>query len=966
MRAQSLVLARLVLVLALVVGCGGTGGPTDGGARVDGARPVDSGRMDAGSSDGGRDAGPLRCGGGGDVPSWAREDGAAHRWRAECDTHAVSIWALADGVVRVRYLPRDGEPADRSFSLVTPANELAGAAVEAAGIDGGEGLALCTEALEVRVTRQCAVRVIDREGRVLLDDVEASPQRVVRSTPTDEPFFGLGEKTGALDRRGRSYVFYNTDAYDPALGGYRADQDPLYLSVPFLIGLRGGAAYGIFTDVAYRVEMDLARRDVDRYSIQTTGPILDQYVIHGPEIAEVVRRYTALTGRTPVPPRWALGYHQSRWGYWPESRIDELAAEFRARRIPADTLWLDIQHHRGFRTFTFDPAGFPDPENLAARLRARNFQLVVIADPGLKVDPGWPIYDRAMEDNLVFRWPDGRVYQGNAWPGASVFLDYTLPAARDFWAEEIGGLSRLGVSGIWLDVNEPTVMPESGGLAEFPDALPIHGDGLPSTMAEGHNVYALHQARATYEGLLAQAPDRRPFILSRAGFAGIQRWAGVWTGDAPSRWDSLRQTPAMLMSMGLSGVPFVGSDIGGYSGGASAELFARWMQVGAFSPFCRGHVTNGVNDQEPWAFGQEVEDISRHRLQERYRFLPYLYALFDEASRAGAPPLRPLVWHFQDQPELVRVDDQMMLGPSLMIAPVLEPGATRRTVRVPPGRWLELDSGAIYDGPATIEVDVTLAAVPTFVREGAVLPHVPHALHTGALRTDVLFLELVPGGAPRPFTLREDAGDGFGPSTRTTYTLEALGDGARLTIEREGDYSPPARSLVLRVRRVDGAVRGVRVDGRALSARSSAEELETSEGYFVDTRDRALLVRVPDPGEAVIELDYDPTITELRPDVEVVFEVRVPDGTPTSAPVHVVSSADGWTTHHPLAWVGPNLARGTVRVPRGGWFFYKYTRGGWETVETWSGCVEASNRYGFGAAHPVRSEQVATWRDRCP
>ncbi len=962
MRRPSIALA----VLALVASCTpGAAAPADAATRDARARDAsgDAGQGDAGAGFACGDASPG-------APPWVTVT-AAHALSARGTSRRVDLLLLADGVVRVRYLPLGAAPPDRSFALVTPAAELSPAPrVEVASADDGETLIVCTDLVTLRVEREGA-RVVasDAAGRVLLDDVAdlaARADAVVRTTPPDEPFYGLGEKTGSLDRRGRRWVFWNTDAYDPAFGGYRPDQDPLYLSIPFFLGLRGGVAYGVFTDVAHRLEIDLAMSAAERYAVRSAGPSIDQYLVLGPTMADVLRRYTALTGRAPIPPLWSLGFHQCRWGYSPASRLEEIGAELRRRDIPADTLWLDIQHMDGYRSFTFDPISFSDPDGLAARLESMGFRLVVIEDPGIKVDPGWELFDRAARDGHFLADASGTPYEGVAWPGASRFLDFTAPGARALWAAEVERVARRGVDGIWLDVNEPTVFPESGGEAEIPGDLVAAGDGLPTTMAEARNVYALHQARATVEGLRAAYPARRPFVLSRAGYAGIQRYAAIWTGDAPSTWESLRQTPAMLMGLGLSGVAFAGSDIGGYSGHASAELYARWMEVGAFSPFARAHVTNGVPGQEPWAFGSEVEDISRARLRERYRLLPYLYSLFAEAAASGAPVWRPLVWGHEADTSLHRVDDQVMLGPFVMVAPILAEGATSRSVRLPAGRWYDLESSAIFDGPADITVGATLAGVPSFVREGAILPRGGLGSHTGALPTDALRLDVYPARAESRFELYEDAGDGAGPSARTTITLRASDTGAVLDIAaREGGYVPPPRVLDVWVHRVDGAVSGVRVDGAPLTRRADAGELERLGGFYVDAADRSLRVRAPDAAPMHIELTYDPAIVELRPPVDVTFEVRVPPGTPRDRAICVASSVDGWTAHRPLAWVGADLARGTLAMPRGEWFEYKLTRGDWLTVEKWAGCVEAGNRYGLGAAHPTRSDVVAAWRDVC-
>ncbi|MCB9594661.1 MAG: DUF4968 domain-containing protein [Sandaracinaceae bacterium] len=959
-----MLLRRVALLLALGgLACDPAPTRPDAGAAVDGGRDA--------ATDAATDAAvPWSCGERPGGPSWVTEI-AAHHLSAAGTSRRVEVMLLADGVTRLRYLPLDADVPDRSFALVTPAAELAPATrIDVGSDDASETLVICTERVTVRVAREGGrVTVADDEGRVLVDDVAdpaSTASAVVRATPADEPFYGLGEKTGGLDRRGRRWTFWNTDAYDPDFGGYRPDQDPLYASVPFFVALREGVAYGVFTDVAHRLEIDLAVADPGEYRVESAGPSIDQYVIAGPRMQDVLRAYTGLTGRAPVPPRWSLGFHQCRWGYSPDARLEEIGAELRRREIPADALWLDIQHMDGFRSFTFDPAAFGDPEGLASRLEGQGFRLIVIEDPGIKVDPGWSVYDRARAGGHFLADASGTPYEGVAWPGPSSFLDFTSPSARALWSGEVAALAGRGVDGVWLDVNEPTVFPESGGAAEIASDLVAAGDGIPTTMAEARNVYALHEARATFEGLRAARPSQRPFVLTRAGYAGIQRYAAMWTGDAPSTWASLRQTPAMLMGLGLSGIPFAGSDIGGYSGNASAELFARWMEVGALSPFARAHVTHEVPDQEPWAFGQEVEDISRHRLRERYRLLPYLYALFAEAAQTGAPVLRPLVWEFPDDAALRRVDDQMMIGPFLMAAPILEEGATSRAVRLPAGRWYELDSGAIHEGPTSITVGATLAAAPLFVREGAILPRGGWASSTDAIDGSELRLDVYPASTASRFALYEDEGDGDGPSATTVITFEGTASGAALELApREGAWTPPPRTLDVWVHRVDGPVTAVRVDGAPLTRRDDVASLEAEGGWLVDGADRSLRVRVPDAAPLRIEMDYDPAIADPRPDVEVPFEVTVPAGTPMDRDVSIVTSADGWTMHHSLTWITADRARGTVLLPRGEWFEYKITRGDWLTVEKQPDCAEVGNRYGFGAAHPLRLDAVAQWRDVC-
>lgn len=858
---------------------------------------------------------------------------------ARCADRQVHVRPLDSGVVQLRYAIAD-EPTPGSWAVGAVARDPA-----ATFAGEGDQAAAITAAMTILVDATCRVTVRRADGSAVLADAEpfaAGPElRLVRLAGADR-VYGLGERTGGLDKRGRAWTFWNTDAYDPALGGWQPDQDPLYQSIPFEIRFAGGAAFGIFTDETRRMVFDLGASDPARDTIAATGArTLTQYLIAGPRMPDVVERYTRLTGRPAMPPRWALGFHQSRWGYPDGATVEAVAARFRSEGIPADTLWLDIQHMRGFRSFTIDESRFPLA--MLDRLRAQGFRTIAIADPGIKVDPGWDVFDSGLAGDHFLRLPDGELFQGTAWPGASAFPDFSRPATRDWWRAQVATLSDRGIAGIWLDVNEPTTFPEGGGGTTVPDELAVDGDGAPTTMAALHNAYALFQSRATFDALAATGT--RPFVLSRAGYAGIQRHAAVWTGDTPSTWDGLAQTLPMLLGLGVSGVPLVGSDIGGYSGHATAELYARWLALGSISPFARAHVTNDVPGQEPWMFGPEITQLAREQLGERYRLLPYLYSLADEAARTGAPMLRPLVWEFPDDPSVADLGDQAMLGPWILVAPVVEPGATSRRVYLPAGRWYELHSSAIVDGPTTIDVPLSIAALPMFVREGAIIPRWPTATTSAPDPSTPLELNVYPSARATSFTLYEDDGERSEAAARTTLSLAALADGARLAWTREG--ATPSRTVTVRVHRVDGEVHGV----------------DAAPATYDDNA-RVLTATVTDAPARELRFRYDPAIADASPPVTITFEVRVPDGTPTTSPIHVATSANGWT-HAPLAWVGPNVARGTLVVPRGAWLDYKITRGTWDSVEKLAGCGEAPNRHRIGAAG-TRVDTVGAWRDRCP
>lgn len=973
MRPLALLACSILVPLA---GCGDDGVGGAGGAGGGGATSSGAGGHGAEGGSGG--AGPASlCRGtlldrGDAQPT---DDGRGTV--VSCGDVEVRVLAHGHGVMRLTYDRSDAEPSGRpSYAVVGEPDQQLAVAI---GADATT-VRVCTDELLVEIDRAtCGARALDEDGNVVSEDRDGgglvvggelgpSSRGLVRTAAPGERFYGFGERTGTLDKRGQKMTFWNTDAYQAAFGGYPPDADPLYQSIPFFIGLRDARAYGVLLDNTHRLSFDMGASDPDAYALYAAEGPLDVWLLAGPSMSEVTARYARLTGAITMPPRWSLGYHQSRWGYYPASAVLDVASELRARRIPADALWLDIQHMDGFRSFTWDPVGFSDPQGLASALSSQGFHSVAIIDPGIKVDPAWDVYT-TMRDEGLFLEQGGSPYVGEVWPGPASFPDFTSPAARTYWSSLVPRITDAGVAGLWIDMNEPSDFVGPGGTV--PDDLAAAGDGAPSTMAELHNVYALQEARATYEGLLDARPGERPFVLSRAGYAGIQRYAAVWTGDAPSTWPTLETTLPMLLGMGLSGVPFVGSDVGGYSGSPGPELYARWMQLGSVSPFFRSHAVDTAPPQEPWQLGTEVLDISRQSIERRYALMPTLYSLFDEARRNGAPVLRPLVFEHQSDEATHAIDDQAMLGPSLMIAPVLSSGATSRTVYFPPGRWFEERSGAIYEGPSTETIGVKLGALPTFAREGAIIAKGPAVQHTDEAPLSPLGLDIYPGDSPTSFVLYEDDGHSTdyltGGYLRTTLTLEPTPTGAALRVsDREGSYTPPSRTVVVRARRADAGVDEVRLDGDPLPAFPTvAEAIESGHGYAWDAADLSIVVAFEDTGAFELALDYDRTIDELRPPVPMTFHVALPAGTPTTTPIHVASSATNWT-HQPLTF-GPTMqdATGTILVPRGEWIEYKYTRGDWTTVEKWPGCVEATNRYELGAAHPVKEDTVFGWADQC-
>jgi alpha-glucosidase len=534
-----------------------------------------------------------------------------------------------------------------------------------------------------------------------------------------ESFFGLGETAGPLDRRGQVREFWNIDVlgHAPAI---HPDLKSLYVSIPFAISLRDGRAAGLFWDNPARQCWNLGQARPDRWTLSADSGEIDLYLFLGPTVSAVVARYSQLTGTTPMPPRWALGYHQCRYSYESAERVEQVAGEFRRRKLPCDVLYLDIHHMDAYRVFTFGRT-FPKPADLIRRLARRGFKVVTIVDPGVKDDPGFGVLRRGVEADMFVKEADGRTdFVGEVWPGRSRFPDFLNPGTRDWWGEEQKALLDVGVAGVWNDMNEPANFARPDKTLPS-DALHRTVDG-PRPHAEVHNLYGQEMARASREGALRHAPDRRPFVITRAGYAGIQRHALVWTGDNSSTWEHLDEAVRMLLNLSVSGVPFCGADVGGFLGNATPELYARWMQFAAFTPFFRGHTDIGTRDHEPWAFGSEVEEISRSCLTIRYRLLPLLYALFAEAHRTGSPVMRPLFWRYQNDPVAVACADQFLLGDDLLVAPVLRAGAVARSVYLPNDIWYDFWTGERFEGGDHVLADAPLDRIPLFVRAGALVP----------------------------------------------------------------------------------------------------------------------------------------------------------------------------------------------------------------------------------------------------
>jgi alpha-glucosidase len=734
----------------------------------------------------------------------------------------LAIIAVNDHVFRVRApspdADRRGDFADFSWAVVDGANIPRGSVTVT---DEGASILVATPALRARIERDpMRLAFLDGQGNVISQDAWQRPMsltppgfRVDKAMPDDEHYYGLGDKAGPLDRRDRAFTNWNTDAY-----AWQESTDPLYKSIPFFIAVRRGRAYGIFLDNTWRSWFDFGKTSRDAYSFGADGGALDYYFIDGPQPKSVLERYADLTGKAPLPPLWSLGFQQCRYSYFPEARVYEIAREFRRRKIPADVIYLDIDYQKGNRPFTVDRERFPHFENMVADLGRQGFKVIAITDPHLAQAPGQgyrPYDEGAAGDEFVHR-SDGSVYVGEVWPGKSVFPDFTWAPARAWWGTLYGDFVHMGIAGFWNDMNEPSVFQTPSRTMPLDAVHRVDGGGT-ATHREVHNVFGMQNSRATYEGLLKLQGNRRPLVLTRATYAGGQRFAASWTGDNSSAWNHLRMSVPTLLSLGLSGYPLVGDDIGGFRGSPQPELLTRWIALGAFNPIFRDHTEKGTLDQEPWVHGREHEAIRRRYIEARYRLMPYLYTLAEEASRTGMPIMRPFWLEHPEADTFYANEGAFLFGPDLLVQPKLEETMEPLAIVVPPGVWYDYWTGLRVTG-APPRRGPALDDLSVLVRGGALVPHQPLVQSTSETPEGALEIRVYPGPACRG-SLYLDDGISFdyrqGAFSRIALSCEeGAGSVTVRTGPAEGHYAVWFDTLAFAIHGAPSTPREIRVAGR--------------------------------------------------------------------------------------------------------------------------------------------------------
>ncbi len=713
-------------------------------------------------------------------------------FRANTSFGCFEVAAWSDHVIRIS-ISLENNPDLFSYAVLpSPSEPLAKIH------DTAEQIKLSTQAVELTIDKRHPTFCFgDTRGNILNEEDAGLGTSWIGDQVTSykklqpgERFIGLGEKTGPLDRRGNGYENWNTDAY-----AYNNTTDPLYCSMPFYMGIHQGRQYGIYVDNTHKTFFNFGASNNRFSSFSADAGPLNYYFIAGDSIADIIQHYTQLTGRIPLPPRWSIGYQQCRYSYYPDTEVLNTAKTFRDKEIPADAIVLDIHYMDQYKIFTWDKKHFKNPKWMLDQLKAQGFEIVVMCDPGIKSEAGYPAYEDGKANDVFVKYPDGEYYTGQVWPGWCHFPDFTNPETRAWWKRQLKSYSELGIEGYWNDMNEIATW---GNM--IPENLEFYFDGHQTTARKARNVFGFQMARTTYEGAKQLLNGKRPFNLTRSAFSGIQRYAAVWTGDNVAYDEHMMLGIRLVNSLGLTGVAFAGYDVGGFVGDANTKLFTRWISIGSLSPFFRGHSMINSKDSEPWSFGEEAEQIARNYIRLRYQLLPYLYSAFHEASQSGMPVQRSLAIYYPHDHRVFNgaYQHQYLFGPNIMVAPV-ESNKEFMKVFFPPGTWYSLYDGTTFHGDQEVILECPIHRLPVFIKAGTVVPMQQPVQHTKEI-THELRLHIYGGGDSSSFTYYDDDGSTFGyeQGHSATRTIQVLPGERKMVIgAQEGQYQSNMQALTL-------------------------------------------------------------------------------------------------------------------------------------------------------------------------
>ncbi len=706
--------------------------------------------------------------------------------------HLSNAWAKVTAynatTIRVR-VSKQKMTDDFSFAI----DDLQPRGALTAGNMSGNTYSLSTDSLRVDIqTDPFRVVMLNYKGEELCSDEPSlgiswfgNQVSCYKKLHADEKFIGLGEKTGDINRRGNFYQNWNSD-----VPGYDLYRDPLYSTVPFFVGVHDKVTYGIFFDNTNKSYFNFGGgADEELFHFGADDGEMNYYFFSGPTVEQIIKDYTALTGRTPMPPLWSLGFQQSRYGYSSQQQLLEVAKTFRDKQLPADVIVSDINYMDNYKVFTWSNK-YPDVKGMMNQMKQMGFDLVTIIDPGVKVEKGYKQYDEGVANNYFAKYPDGRNYIGHVWPGRCHFPDFTKPSAIAWWGKSFKeAYVDNGIRGFWNDMNEPAAWGR-----EFPNLIEFGEGANKKTLFTVKNAYGLLMAKATYLGTKSLLNGQRPFVLTRAAYSGVQKYAAQWTGDNVSTDEHMLLGFRLLNSMGLSGVPFVGMDIGGFMGNPTPELFVRWMSLGAYTPFFRNHTAIDNNYREPWLFNDMNTARIKKILEQRYVLMPYLYSSFYQAHETGMPVNRMLAidYTFDDRVYQSTYQNQFLFGCNMLVCPV---ASTQKILDVYlPGNtlWYRFSDNKKYEGNQPYYVASPLDDLPVFIKAGAIIPMQSVVQNTKEKGDGILYLHVWKGDKKTAFTYYEDDGETYQYEQGNYYKRNMLYDPLldQLVIEKkEGSYS---------------------------------------------------------------------------------------------------------------------------------------------------------------------------------
>lgn len=721
------------------------------------------------------------------------------------------VWVYSPAVIRVN-ISKKYNPDDTSFVVIR----------KEAGISYTEtasSIIVKTALIKLVISKSpLRFNFYTADGKALSGDdarlgTSWQEERVTnfRTLYPDERFIGLGEKKGNLDRRGSSFTNWSAD-----VGG----DDPQYKSFPFYMGLHGGLVYGILLDNTNKSYFDFGASGEKKISsFGADAGDMNYYFFGAKTVASILKDYTWLTGRMEMPPLWSLGYQQCRWSYGSTKEMLEVANTFRRLQIPADVLYCDIDYMDHYKIFTWNHDNFPDPKAMIDSLKLMNFHLVTIVDPGIKVEKGYDKYDEGLAKKYFVGNAKGEPYMGKAWPGEVYFPDFLIPKVRKWWGNSFTVLTRPGVEGFWNDMNEPSTWGKN----------PQQDVRIGKySLATVNNIVGMQMARSTYEGVREQMGNKRPFILTRAASAGVQRYSAVWTGDNTSNDEHLLLGQNLVNALGLSGMAFAGVDIGGFFGNGSPNLMVRWNSLGVYTPMFRNHACTGTAYREPWRWGADNEQIIKKDIEERYRLMPYIYSAFYEAHQTGLPVSRSLSINYSTDKNVYKAtyQNEFLFGDNILVAPVIS-SVTTADVYLPKGGWYKKSTDSLYEGGTNYEVAAPLNDLPVFIKAGAIITRQQVVQSTGDKGDGVLELNIWNGKEGSRFNYYEDDGLSYNYQQGQFYKRVIHFDPAKRTIVLapvSGKFISKYHSIKLVLHGFEN-IQGVKVNGKLIAGKNNSSDI---------------------------------------------------------------------------------------------------------------------------------------------